>query len=67
MGLGFTDDLTGDGELGGIFAILAKQIRQKAAAGVDEPVADLGKQKRYYSQKKKKQQKKHHFLFETNF
>lgn len=44
MGLGFTDNLTGDGELGGIFAILAKQIRQKAAAGIDEPVADLRKQ-----------------------
>lgn len=38
-----TYNLARDGELGGIFAILAKQVREQAATCVDEPVTDLGK------------------------
>lgn len=38
-----TYNLARDGELGGIFAILAKQVREQAATRVDEPVTDLGK------------------------
>lgn len=38
-----TYNLARDGKLGGIFAILAKQVREQAATCVDEPVTDLGK------------------------
>lgn len=38
-----TYNLARDGELGGIFAVLAKQVREQAATCVDEPVTDLGK------------------------
>lgn len=45
----FTTNLAGDGELGGIFAILAKQVREEAATGIDEPVTYLGKEMEYLS------------------
>lgn len=40
-------DLAGDGELGGVFAVLPKQVREEAAACVDEPVTYLGKEERF--------------------
>lgn len=40
----FTANLAGDGKLGGIFAILAKQVREEAATRIDKPVTDLGKE-----------------------
>lgn len=36
-----TTNLTRDGELGGIFAILAKKVREQAATCIDEPVTYL--------------------------
>lgn len=40
----FPTNLAGDGELGGIFAVLAKQVGEEAATCVDEPVTYLGKE-----------------------
>lgn len=37
----FSSNLARDGELGGIFAIFAKQVREQAATCIDEPVAYL--------------------------
>lgn len=39
----FTTYFTRDGEFGGIFAVLAKQVREQAASCVDEPVTNLEK------------------------
>lgn len=45
MDFTFSTNLAGDGELGGIFAVLAKQVREEAATCVDEPVAYLEKER----------------------
>lgn len=44
MAVAFTANLAGDGELGGIFAILAEQVGEEAATCVDEPVTYLGRE-----------------------
>lgn len=49
MAFTFTTNLAGDGELGGIFAILAKQVREEAATCIDEPVTYLGKEAEFLS------------------
>ena len=38
----FTTNLARDGELGGVFSVLPKQIREEAPTCVDEPVTYLG-------------------------
>lgn len=48
----FTANLAGDGKLGGIFAILAKQVREEAATRIDKPVTDLGKEWEWLSEKR---------------
>ena len=44
VAIAFTTNLSGDGELGGVFSILAKQVREEAATCVDEPVTYLGRE-----------------------
>lgn len=46
VAVAFGPDLAGDGELGGILAILAEQVGEEAAACVDEPVTYLERIKR---------------------
>lgn len=46
MAFTFSANLAGDGELGGIFAVLAEQVREEAATCVDEPVTYLGEKKK---------------------
>lgn len=46
MAFTLTADLAGDGELRGVFSILAKQVGEEAAACIDEPVTYLRKDKR---------------------
>lgn len=43
MAFTFATNLAGDGELSGVFSILAKQVREETSTGIDEPVTYLGK------------------------
>lgn len=43
----FTTELAGDGELGGVFPILAEQVREEAATCVNKPVTYLLKDDKF--------------------